>query len=511
MTKTKMDTTTAISGASWFTVDKAGLAQLLTRKHGKLHAIIELVSNAWDAPGTHEVAVVISEWTAGTYVLVVEDDDPEGFADLTHAYTVFAPSTKKGDALKRGRFNLGEKLVLALCNEASISTTKGTVRFTAEGQRVVVPEKRERGSEFKGVIRMTKVEAEEAIIGLQTLIAPQGILTLVNGEPIVERQPTLTFEAYLETEVADLETGNLRRTNRTGEIELYIPHAGEKPTIYEMGIPVVKSNGFYHVNIMQKVPLNMDRDNVTPGYARRLHVHVLNHTYEILPKEEFTSAWAKGALGNEHVKAEAVMASVKARFGDKVVANDPTDPEANRLAVAQGYVLVHGGSLSGEEWSRVKDAGAILPAGKVTPSPRVEFANAGETDMIPEADWTPGMLAMARHTERFGDYAGLSVRVSFVNLMSVGFLACCGPSGSLTYNMGRLGRRWFEEIGEAQDALMLHELGHIRVHGAEAGHLSAEYPDEIARLGAKLARYYLVSPLPGTSKLVKQYVSPEVN
>ena len=120
----------------------------------------------------------------------------------------------------------------------------------------------------------------------------------------------------------------------------------------------------------------------------------------------------------------------------------------------------------------------------------MEFAAAGgESAYVLEADWTPGMRAMATHTEVFATFAKLSVQVRFINEMTTGFLACCGPAGILIYNVGRLGKRWFEEIGLAQDALMLHELGHVRCAGADAGHLSAEYPDEIARLGAQYGAY----------------------
>ena len=79
---------------NWFEVDKAGLAKLLERK-GKAFVLHELVQNAWDQkvtkvdvhlnrdPGTHHV------------IIMVEDDDPNGFADLSHAFTLFAESAKK--------------------------------------------------------------------------------------------------------------------------------------------------------------------------------------------------------------------------------------------------------------------------------------------------------------------------------------------------------------------------------------------------------------------------------
>ena len=64
----------------------------------------------------------------------VEDDDPEGFRDLAQSWTLFAESERKGDPTKRGRFCLGEKLVLALCSSASISSTTGTVTFDGKGR-----------------------------------------------------------------------------------------------------------------------------------------------------------------------------------------------------------------------------------------------------------------------------------------------------------------------------------------------------------------------------------------
>jgi hypothetical protein len=60
-------------------------------------------------------------------LLVVQDDAPEGFRDLTHAFTLFAESAKKTNPEQRGRFNLGEKLVLAMCDEVTIRTTKAAV------------------------------------------------------------------------------------------------------------------------------------------------------------------------------------------------------------------------------------------------------------------------------------------------------------------------------------------------------------------------------------------------
>jgi hypothetical protein len=112
---------------NWFDVDRKGLAKLIERR-GKIWLLHELIANAWDADGTTEVVVsLVPEDNVPKATVLVTDDSPDGFADLSHAWTLFAESNRKGRADKRGRFNLGEKLVLALCDEASIITTSAGV------------------------------------------------------------------------------------------------------------------------------------------------------------------------------------------------------------------------------------------------------------------------------------------------------------------------------------------------------------------------------------------------
>src|SRR6266852_475545 len=135
----------------WFDVDEAGLGQQ-AEEHGKGRLIGELVQNALDEAGVTQVAVTLALVPGRPLAdLTVEDDSPEGFRDLAHAYTLFADSYKRTNPEQRGQFNLGEKMVLAICESASISTTKGTVIFDPEGSRTEKPrQKRERGSVFQG-------------------------------------------------------------------------------------------------------------------------------------------------------------------------------------------------------------------------------------------------------------------------------------------------------------------------------------------------------------------------
>src|SRR5436190_7083939 len=113
----------------WFDVDKAGLGRQ-AEEQGKGRLVGELIQNGLDEAGVTQIAVTLALVPGQALAdLTVEDDAPEGFRDLTHAYTLFAPSLKRANPQQRGQFNLGEKLVLAVCEKASISTTKGTIIF----------------------------------------------------------------------------------------------------------------------------------------------------------------------------------------------------------------------------------------------------------------------------------------------------------------------------------------------------------------------------------------------
>src|SRR5438270_1898249 len=137
---------------NWFEVDKQGLAKILERK-GKEFALFELIQNAWDERGVTMVTVSLEHCGRNKARLVVEDDAPEGFKDLSHAFTLFADSSKKTNPEQRGRFNLGEKLVLAISDEVTIQTTKGGLRFDSNG-RHHLRSKLPAGSRIECLLRM---------------------------------------------------------------------------------------------------------------------------------------------------------------------------------------------------------------------------------------------------------------------------------------------------------------------------------------------------------------------
>ena len=103
----------------WFEVSRKGLKQLQEGKP-KEFVVRELIQNAWDEDISKCYVTIIQK--DGTANILVEDDCPEGFKDITHAFTLFAPTCKRSDPQKRGRFNIGEKQVLAICRHAIVKT-----------------------------------------------------------------------------------------------------------------------------------------------------------------------------------------------------------------------------------------------------------------------------------------------------------------------------------------------------------------------------------------------------
>lgn len=348
---------------TWFTVDKAGLANILERR-GKFFAVAELVSNAWDSGATHVDITLTPQPGVPSARLIVEDNG-EGFTDLSHAFTMFAKSSRAGQAEKRGRFNLGEKLVLAICSCVKIVTTSGALVFEGDTRSNRPSQKRDRGTLIDATLRMTRDEYEDVCDQIKRLIPP--VRTTFNGREIEKSAPLVTFETKLPSEMADGD-GQLRRTVRTATVEVYEGNGA----ILEMGIPVVETDNGYRVNVLQKIPLNMERDNVTPAFLRAVNAALLNHVHNQLTPEEAAAPWAQEAAGDARATPAAVKSIIAKRFGDRAVIATPGDVIANAQAEAAGYTVIPGGAMPSALWANVRKHELLTPAGKAFPSPKPE-------------------------------------------------------------------------------------------------------------------------------------------
>src|SRR5512135_50355 len=495
---------------NWFDVDRKGLGKLIERRGGgdgwgsqgggKIALLLELIANALDADGVTRVEVVLEpEQGVPHATVVVTDDSPGGFEDISHAWTLFAESSRKAYPNKRGRFDLGEKLVLALCVEASIISTKAAVMFDNRG-RTSMKARRPRGTEFQGIARITRAELAEIKEGLKRILVPKGIALTVNGHPLPTRVPLKTVEATLATEISDDE-GTLRRSSRKTTVDIYEVLPGETAMLYEMGMPVVETGDKFHVDVQQKVPLNMDRDNVTPAYLRDVRTLVVNAMHDQLDEADANATFVNEALADDQATPEAVKTALDLKFTEKHAIRDPNDPEANNNLIAQGYTLIHGSQLTKDQWDNVKklpEETRPRPAGQIAPTKKALFSPNGVDRWVPRDKWTPAMRAVAAYSaDVCRELTGSRVEVSILSDITESWGACYGSQG-LVFNLGRLGKDFFEECVTSDamqptvrvNQLLIHEIG----HHVESNHLDERYHEALCNLGAKLAQLALTKP-----------------
>jgi hypothetical protein len=272
--------------------------------------------------------------------------------------------------------------------------------------------------------------------------------------------------------------------------------------IYEMGIPIVElGDDKWHVNVMQKVPLSRDRDNVNPSYLRKIHQSVLNAKFEELTTaEDAAAAWVRDAISSPKSSDEAVKHVMNARFGAKHVSRDVRDKGSANEAVSQGHKIIEGGSLSAEEWARykavkdkngesvLKTSAEVAPTDVVGPLP--------QNLIIPEKQWTPAMKSYAKLIALISPkLIAKPVIVHFINDEDNHIEGCF--SRGFHGNKSKKGfvREWgimavnlaYHDPSSAFEnySLLLHELAHDKVRSND--HLHHEFYDTVNDLGAKLA------------------------
>ena len=479
---------------NWIDVDMDGLRKVLERR-GKYLAIRELFQNSKDENVTR-IDMKLTRPVNGQSTLTVTDDSPEGFRDLSDAYTMFGESYKKGDPTKSGAFNVGEKYVLALCTEAMISTTTGEVSFNGDGRTRTDKRKRMVGSEFKGHMRLTLAEYDEMCADAKMLIP--SVTTFFNGEEIPNRKPLREWETTLETVKSDTE-GNLRRTERKTTVSVYELLEGETAHLYEMGIPVVELNAKYHVSVGQKVPLNVDRDNVKPAYLKAIYVELLNHTQDMIDKNDATANWVRAAADDPRCSDEAIKTVLDLRFGADRVSFDMNDVGSNREAASKNWTVVTGGSMSKGEWENAKRAEAIKPAGTLFPT---NIGN-GKTPakVYARDEWTLEMEAFAEFVGEVSPLLiGKRVTLRYIKDRAISLCGAFAPHTSeMTINLAhhKLGEFGLPLAAEREDFvpdldLMIHELAHDTVQSND--HLVHDFYEATCRIGAKLAMLAVSNP-----------------
>jgi len=468
-------------------VDTKGFSKLLC-ENGIDWIPRELLQNAWDQNVT-EVNMTIESVGHGRGKIVITDDDPDGFADLTHSFTLFAESGKKVDPTLRGRFNMGEKQVIAYCietgGEVEIITTSGGYHFSKAKGRTKLRRTTNKGSQITCTFRASKPTLTTMIESINGFIPPHGFPTYINGTELPTRKPYAKVTESLPTVITNDE-GELTHSSRKTRVELHRAAEGDTSMIYEMGIPIVENPTPYHVNVGQKVPLNYKRDSVTPAYLRKILTIVGNLAAKDLSSEEVRESWVGKAL--ETMKPTAVKTVFKTKHGDKVAKHNPNEPESSAAAAADGHEILYGGAYSKAAWDNIKGSVKIPTATDLFPEATIEYGS-GPIVNIPRNKWTPNMVTLAEYTEWLHEQIHEeSICVDWHNDPR-GHRAVYGPSVGLAFNKRSLGKRWIDAAVQSREGFQdyLDICVHEFAHRYGSSHYSDEFYQGCTKVGSKLA------------------------
>lgn len=463
---------------NWFEVSVSGLRELQSGKP-KHFILRELIANAFDE--NISCCEVTLNYFRGIAQIKVSDDNPDGFKDITDSYTLFKSTPKRINPNQRGRFNIGEKQALSCSDYSIILTTKGTVTFDKTGRHFSNTDKTDKGSQILLKVKMTEEEYNEILRMLVRYRSPEKIRFIVNG---IVRKPSLTFTEFtasLESEI--LENEVLHRVWRKTKVQVIKENfvlIDIESYLYEMGIPICSIDCKYSLDVQQKIPLSIDRENVSERFIEELYSETLNSIYEDIIPEEASSTWIRLALANKRISEIAIKSITEKRFGKKVVAANPFDRQSIDEAISSGYNVVYGSELSKKEWKNLRKFGVLQSSSEVFGKTLVEFESVKANEKQLKVVMFAKKIAL--------DFLGIDINVGFIK--SKADAAAEYGNRTLTFNLSRLPQNFFDTpLKEETLDLILHELGH-----QEGMHTEKSYHKALTRLGSKLVLRALTEP-----------------
>lgn len=452
----------------WFTVDRAGLAeQFATFPNERM--VAELVQNCFDTDaGKCNVTITQLPEMEQTAVQVV-DDHPEGFADLRDAYTLFRSTPKREDPEKRGRFNLGEKIVLSRAVRGQISTTKGTIEFGPDG-RVAGRTRRHTGSSVSVYFpQWSDADYAQTITFLERLYTPDAITLTVNGKRVKRPRALKTIKTKLATEfLKPTADGNkvLTRTQRKTDVCFY-KKRGDAGQLCELGLPVCDIEGPFDVDVQQKIPMSQDRMLVSPAYMQDIYAEMLLHMSDDMDIDELGKSHVRAAIEDDRIPNDVAAALFHQQFGDDAVLNNPFDSDANQEATRAGVPLIDSRTFGGAVNSKLR-AGGIQTATQAYSRDRDEL----ELHGIMPVDFRDLQTERPEH-KMLREYAQFLARVchgktaldvSFGNWAG-NIMALYRHGGSITFNVRLMTNARITKPVSKCTSVILHELAHAYGEG----------------------------------------------
>ncbi len=445
----------------------------------------EPIANSFDEHKVTRVEVTLTPHARGRVLMTIVDDGP-GFASFKDAWTLYADTYKRRAAATRGRFNRGEKELLAVATWGKIATTCGTVEFDRYSRREYPRRKTEGGTIVEVVVvPWTLAQMEDTIRRLRDFMPPANIKSyVVNGFEVVRRAPDYRASGVRLETVLDEGDGVLRKVTRTTDIEVH-RETPARSALMEMGIPVVSLEDLgvpYLIDVQQKVPMSPERDAVRPSYLQDVLAEVLNVVASDMTEEEANASWINLAIKDPRTTPATVGLVKQKRVGNALILS-AANPLAAERAIAAGYGVLSTRGWDPEVVERFREDAGWQSTAQVFPAPTPS------TDYEP-VDETPGMKRWREFVQQLAAVAfGRSADVEFVRLEGAWAVAECGArSGIVTVYVNRLNRSFFDGETYNQIVLALHEIAHLGDGNGNPYVLHDEkWGERVAKAGATLA------------------------
>jgi len=317
----------------WLNVSLEGFAQQ-NQARPKEHLIKELIQNSLDAIGQKENGLIEIEVKEEKMVVprgvkISCKDNGQGVIDIENIRTMFWTS-KKDSHLQRGRMGRGFKELLCLCSYAQVISfgQKATFHINTNKQKELLIEKTS-DAKFQGtsITMVFDWDYQETLDRLwkhfQCFLLPPNVQMHFNSLSVLQRTPAHHIRQSLTTECFD--GSKWVKPQCVGTIELYPLERGEKGgLIYEMGIPIcpVEWDAPYHANILQRVPMNPNRDAVMSGFCAKIHRACLPTLITEMTETSSRSSWVGEAAYDS--KNEALQKEVlRKAFGENLARSVP--------------------------------------------------------------------------------------------------------------------------------------------------------------------------------------------
>ena len=353
-----------------FEVNVKGLQEIIGGADEWRHPI-EIVANVFDeyngyAEGKRRPTFCEVTFTkeGNSPATLTVTDDGAGFDEVSDIWTFFRTTQMRTNAKVSGRFNAGEKQLVALAKEAKIVTGSHTVEFV-DGKRNHTHHRTEQrqGTQLTATLAWKFDLVKKAIQQLESVIAPEGLIYTVNGKLIANGINKVdVVNVSLPTVVlSDVDgTVAMRPTWRKSDVTI-IETSDDEPAawLYELGVPVCEmAHDFpYSLNVNQKVPVPMSRDMVSKKYIERLIGLVIEAAPHILNEADADAEFIKPAL--EYVQDDEAVAEVVARVFPTSL-RWSSNSKANAYASLGEYDILSRGKF-GKKFSDKLDRNEKLP------------------------------------------------------------------------------------------------------------------------------------------------------